>query len=63
MRIPNHLVLATSKKIPQMESQAAGDFAYTYNVVEMKNVMLNSGMITNFWLAQQLQSTHSVLTL
>lgn len=46
-----------------MESQAAGDFAYTYNVVEMKNVMLNSGMITNFWLAQQLQSTHSVLTL
>ena len=60
MRIPNHLVLATLKKYP---TTAAGDFAYTYNVVEMKNVMLNSGMITNFWLAQRLQPTHSLLTL
>ena len=51
------------KNISQLESQAAGDFAYTYNVVEMKKKMLNSGMITNFWLAQQLQSTHSLLTL
>ena len=35
----------------------------TYSVVEMKKVMLNSGTITNFWLAQRLQSTHSALTL